>query len=147
MVHRLGLATRVIAISLAAVAGLTACGDDDEALSEDEFVEQGNAICDEGAERTDAIFEELGDDPTDEQFAAAVEETADDIEGQISDLRDLEAPGAIADGVDAALDQAEDDLEEFRAQGAAGQEAATGNPFVESNPLLTDVGLTSCAAE
>jgi len=144
MAQRSRLVVRVLTISLLAVAGLTACGDDDEALTEDEFLEQGNEICDEGTERTTAIFEALGDDPSDEDFERAVEEVADDIDGQIGEIRDLEAPDDIADDVDAALDQAEDDLQELRDQGAAGQAASSGDPFEDSNQLLTDVGLTSC---
>ena len=143
MRHRRGFvwATGVAALL---VNGLSACSDDKETLTEEEFLEQANAICREGTERTEAIGEELGDSPTDEQIEQALDETFDDVEGQIDDVRELAEPEDMSDEVDAALDQAEEDLEAARDKGIELLEAEE-DPFAETNELLTDVGLTECA--
>ena len=143
MRHRRGFGWAV-STGLLAVVGLSACSDDKEALTEAEFVEQGNAICAEGNERTDAIGEALGDAPSDAEVEAAIDELADDVEGQIDDIRDLEEPDEISDDVNAALDQAEEDLEALREAGADIL-TAEEDPFAETNELLNGVGLTVCA--
>lgn len=125
------------------VAGLSACSDD-ETLTEEEFLEQGNEICREGSERTEAIGEELGDSPTDEEIEAALDETWDDIEGQIGDIRDLAEPDELSDDVDAALDQAQEDLDAARDLGADILESEE-DPFAETTERMNEVGLTECA--
>ena len=137
--------TRVLALAAVAVMALTACGDDDDALSEEDFLEQGNAICDEGNEELDAAFEELGDaEPTEEQMEDVAQQVADNVEGQIEDLRALEPPEELADDVDAALDDAQEVVEEFRDQGAAIFQSVE-DPFADVSPKLAEIGLTSCA--
>jgi hypothetical protein len=134
-----------VSAAVLAVAGLSACSDDDkETLSEDEFLEQGNAICTEGNERTASIGEDLGEDPSDEEVEAAVDELADDIDGQIDDIRDLEEPEDLSDDLEAALDQAEEDLQELRDLGAD-IVTAEEDPFAETNELMSEIGLTVCA--
>ena len=64
VMHRLGLAGRVITIGLVAVAGLTACGDDDDTLTEDEFVERATRDLRWRTPSARCPFEELGADPT-----------------------------------------------------------------------------------
>ena len=147
MVNKVGgLVARVVAISLVAVVGLTACGDDAEPLTEEEFAEQGNALCDEGSGAAEEIFTDLDDEPTEEELDAAIGEFADEIDEQIDAIRDLDAPEEIAGDVDAALDQAADDVEGLREQGAAALESSE-DPFAASRPLLNEVGLTSCAED
>jgi hypothetical protein len=124
--------------------GLAACGDDEDTLTEEEFVEQGNAICDEGTERTDAIFDDLGDEPTEEQLLGAVQDVADDVESQIDDLRELAEPDEMSDDVDVALDGADEAVEALRDTSI--EDLQTGeDPFADSRPALREVGLASCA--
>ena len=144
MRHRRSIARGMVCVTVLLTAGTAACGDDEDSLTEEEFVDQANEICDEGSERTDKIFEDLSADSSDDEIEDAIQELADDIEGQIDEIRDLSEPDDISDDVNAALDQAEEDLETMRDQGVDLLEAEE-DPFAETNELLSSVGLTSCS--
>ena len=64
----------VAGLFVAAVAVFAAgCGDDEESLSSEEFLEQGNAICAGVNDELDAAFEALGDsEPTTEELVSRV---------------------------------------------------------------------------
>ena len=145
MRHRRGFvwATGVAALL---VVGLSSCSDDTETLTEEEFLEQGNAICTEGNERTEKMAEDLSPSSSEEDIEAVIDEVADDIQGQIDDIRDLEEPDEISDEVDAALDQGEEDLQSVRDLGAD-IVTAEENPFAETQELMAEVGLTECAED
>ncbi len=91
--RRFGVLGPLLAFALVGAA----CGGD-EALSKDEYIAQGNAICEDANAQV-----EPGDFI--DQFTAAVE-------GQLADLRDLAAPegdenllAALYDDVEAVLDE------------------------------------------
>jgi vacuolar-type H+-ATPase subunit I/STV1 len=126
------------------LGGLSACGDDEDTLTREEFLEQGNEICREGTERTDAIGEDVDVNSTDEEIEAAIDELADDAEGQMQDIRDLDEPDEMSDEVNAALDESEAAMQEVRDAGADIL-TAEKDPFEKANELLEDVGLTDCA--
>lgn len=86
---------------LLALALLGAACAGDEALSKDEYIAQGNAICEDTNARFEVFFSEffadLTEESTLEEFAEMfVGDFADQftavIEGQLADLRDLAAP-------------------------------------------------------
>ena len=139
------------AVALAVIGlAVAGCGDDDkEALTEEAFLEQGNAICAAGNERIDAQFEEQF--PTEESFqdeealADFKDVLEDDIDGQIDDLRDLEPPEELADDVEAMLDTADAALEDVRAQSIEDFTNEEVDPFAEVNELAGEIGLTECA--
>jgi hypothetical protein len=133
-----------------ALLGLLAagCGDDEEALSEDEFVEQANEICDEGADELDAASEELfGDEePTPEELSGFADTFEDSIIGQIDDIDALNGPGDLEDELDPILDDARDAAAEFAEVLRDDPESAFAeDPFSDINERLTELGLTSCA--
>lgn len=150
---------RTTAVLVAALLGLAsvgaACGDDDddgggEALSEAEFLEQGNAICAAGSEELDEAFEGAFEStPT----AEGVKEFFDDvvipnIRDQIDAIRDLGAPDEIDGGVDSFLDGADAKLDELGAMDADELFAlmtSGEDPFAEINEQATNIGLTECA--
>jgi hypothetical protein len=132
------------AIAIAGI-GLVACSDDKPALTQEEFVTQGNAICAAGNTRIEAIFSGLGDAPSEDDLAEAAGQLADDVEGQVGELRALTPPADLADDVDAALDSADSDLAALRDAGAAALSGAE-NPFTATNALLTGIGLTECGS-
>ena len=104
---------------LLALALLGAACAGDEALSKDEYIAQGNAICEDTIAQFEALFSEffadLSEESTPEEFAELFAgDFADQftavIEGQLADLRDLAAPegdenllAALYDDVEAAL--------------------------------------------
>jgi hypothetical protein len=144
---------RVVVVGIAGVAclGLVACGDDDDALSEEEFLEQGNEICAEGSEALDALAErvfEEDEEPTPDQVSEFADEFEDNIDEQIDDLADLNPPEELADDVDAVLEDARGVLDEFVQDLREDPEAvfsAEEDPFADINAQLEEIGLTECA--
>jgi hypothetical protein len=149
--RRIALAV-VLLVGACALAG---CGDDDDALSEEEFLQQGNAICAAGNDRLDAAFGELdleeGEEPTAEQMGALVSDVfVPDVQSQIDDVRALEPPDELADTVEQFLDDAQTALDELEQQAADDPSALFSgdeDPFAEVNAQADDIGLTECADE
>jgi hypothetical protein len=147
----------LIAVLCVGACVLAGCGDDDEALSEQEFLEQGNAICAAGNERLDAAFEdafaemdlEEGEEPSPEQIAAVVLEVfVPDIQSQIDGIDDLEPPDELADAVEQFLDDAQatlDELEQQAEDDPAAVFADDEDPFADVNAQANEIGLTECA--
>jgi hypothetical protein len=90
----------VLGLLLAFALVVAACGGD-EALSKDEYIAQGNAICEDTNAQLEAIISEsvaeLPDEFTPDEFAEVlvgdfVDHFTAAIEGQLADLRDLAAP-------------------------------------------------------
>jgi hypothetical protein len=146
---------RVLVVLMAgslAFLGAACGGDDEERLSTEEFEAQGNQICQEGNDRTNALFEEQFGDLEEEPPADEVEDFIDDevvpsIEQQIDELRDLNPPEDIEDEFEELLDdaqQAADDLGDSSAEELFAEET---DPFEEVNRRAAELGLTACAAE
>jgi hypothetical protein len=132
---------------------LVGCGDDggdsSDTLTETEFEEQANAICEEGNAEIDAGADETFSDVPSGEAPSEVEQTAfvedvvvPGVQDQIDGIRALAAPEDIQDDVDAAMDDAEavlDDLEEDPSL-LFGED----DPFDEINPQLEELGLDAC---
>jgi len=103
---------------LLALALLGAACAADEALSKDEYIAQGNAICEDANARFEAIssefYADLPEDSTPEKFVEVFSEFIDEVtavmEGHLADLRDLAAPegdeellAALYDDIDAVM--------------------------------------------
>src|SRR5687768_4950605 len=93
-----------------------ACGGDDggggERLSQEEFEEQGNQICESHNDEIEAAFTEQFGEAEEEPSADEVESFIDDevvpiIEDQISDMRDLNPPEDVEEDFEALLDDAD----------------------------------------
>lgn len=134
----------------AMMLGGVACGDDEETLTTEEFLDQGNAICETGTTEIDAAGEELfsaGEEPTPEQQTAFVEDTlAPLIQDQIDGIEELNPPEDLEDDVDqmladvqTVLDGITDDPESLF--------GAEEDPFAEVNAQATEIGLTACAGD
>jgi hypothetical protein len=131
---------------------IVACGDDEETLTTDEFVEQADAICAAGTTELDDAFAELygpsGEEPTPEQQTAFVEDTvAPLIQGQIDSGEALNPPEDLQDEVEqwladvqTVLDGITDDPESI-----FGPEAE--DLFAEVDAQASEIGLTACAGE
>lgn len=129
---------------------LAGCGDDGDdggnRLSKAEFLEKGNAICEEGTQEIDAAgqtaFASPGH-PTQQETAAFAEQTVvPSVQSQIDQLRDLSPPEDDQAQVTAILDQAQVAVDGVRANPQSlGQETDSA----KANALAKAYGLTACA--
>jgi hypothetical protein len=126
------------------------CGGDDDddssdALTKQEFIAQGNAICKAGNAEIDAAAEETfakNGQPTPAESDAFVTDTVvPNVQGQIDDMRALGIPEEDADQVNGILDEAEGIVDELEADPSS----IEGDPFAPVNGDLKDYGLTTCA--
>jgi hypothetical protein len=128
------------------------CGDDEERLSEEEFLEQGNAICEEGNDEIDAAIEEIVPDestePSIEEVITVYEETLiPSVQRQIDELRELNPPEDIEDDIEDLLDDADAAVEESSERLEEDPEAfvtSDEDPFAEVNARAEELGLTAC---
>lgn len=148
--------TRLVAAALIVTALLGACGDDDdddgggEALTEAEFIEQGNQICvDAEAEVDEQAEAAFTGEPTPEAIKTFFDEViVPAANDQLAALRDLNPPDELADDVAEALDAAEDRTDEIAAMSADElfELLSSGeNPYAEVDELVVAIGLTDCA--
>ena len=132
------------------LVGVAGCGGDDDissttALTKQEFLDQGNAICEAGNKATEAESEEVFSDgqPTDDEFEQfATDVLVPSIQGQIDDIRALGTPEGDDGEVSEILDSAESDLDDLKSDPSI---IASGDPFAETNQALESYGLTVCA--
>jgi hypothetical protein len=136
--------------ALAVVAG--GCGDDEEQLSSEEFLEQGNAICASVNDELDAVFEALGDSEpsTDELVSLFADTVVPNIRAEIDDLRELNPPDELQeeasqlfDDADAAIDEIEQMIEDDPEAFVESDE----DPFADINERATEMGLVECGDE
>ena len=149
MHHRLlaGLCAGAFAV---AVAG---CDSGDDRLSLEEFLDQGNEICSEGADELEAASEEAFPEDSAEPDIDAIsefflDEFLPNIRGQVEDLRELSPPEDIEDDVEQALDDAEEALDEAEEQIEDDAEAfiqSSQDIFADVNEQMEDIGLDECA--
>jgi hypothetical protein len=148
----------LVAVLCVGACLLAGCGDDDEeALSEEAFLEQGNAICAAGNDRLDAAFDaafaemelEEGEEPSPEQIGAVVLDVlVPEVQSQIDDIRSLEPPDELADEVEQFVDDAQATLDQLEQQATDDPSAVFSDdedPFVEVNAQANEIGLTECA--
>jgi hypothetical protein len=129
------------------------CGDDDgEALSEDEFLRQGNTICAEGEEEIVGAAEELfggGEEPTAEQISDFWNDVVRPrTQEQIDGIDDLEPPEDMQADVDELVDTARAALEELEERVQDDPIAAfesEDDPFAEANAMAEAIGLNDCS--
>ncbi|HJR26093.1 MAG TPA: hypothetical protein VJ804_11500 [Acidimicrobiales bacterium] len=150
---------RLPALLVLALVPLAACGDDDDgggggALSKEEFIEAGDAICREASEDGQSIDEPAANDA--EDLSRFLEEAIEVVGTARSDFAALDAP---ADGeavqqleVDALADSVAT-LEDAKAESDAGDyDAARGivqaaDPEAEAREPLQEYGFEVCGAE
>jgi hypothetical protein len=129
------------------------CGGDDddggdggaEALTKEEYVTQGNQICEEGNAQIAEDAEAIGDAPDQAASESFVTDSlVPNIQDQIDQLRDLGIPEGDEDQVNGMLDQAESALGEIEADPALLFDE--NDPFTEVNDELEEYGLTACSS-
>ncbi len=143
---------RTLLLALLALAGLmfAACGGEDT-LTEEEFLEEANAICSAGNERLQTGAEETfgevpeGEQPSEEQLAEYLDIFTSEIEGQLDDIEALSPPDDLAEDVDNLIESAREVVEDAR---DAGPEILLSqeDPFADVNTLAEDIGLSECGS-
>jgi hypothetical protein len=153
----MGIRIGALAAALALVFGASACGGDDDsssssgstaaALSKDEFVTQANQICADGNKEIDAAGSELfsGGQPSKEEQDQFITETVlPSISDQVDQIEALGAPEGDEDQVNAIIESARSDLDAAEADPSI-LTGGGADPFADTNKLLNDYGLTTCA--
>ena len=141
---------------LAVVSVLAAgCGDDEggEALSKEEFVKQGNAVC----TKYDAEGEKLGDPQSVEEIPAYADKALALFDKQVAEMKELDPPEELRGDFDRFLatgDDAKKFITDLKSAAESndvkkieqiGQEAEARDK--ESDDLATKLGLTECAKD
>ncbi len=138
----------VLAALISVMTTIAACSSDEERLSTEEFLKQGNAICAAGQAVIDEGSTEMfasGEEPTPEQmttFSNDILEPA--VQGQIDGLNELSPPADLEDDVDQMLSAAQTALDKINDDPVA---AFTGeeDPFANVNAQAASIGLTACS--
>jgi hypothetical protein len=149
MHHRIPL-TAGLAIAAVLIAGIAAgCGSSNSsdtstaAISKQEFLAKGNAICKAGDAKQTAAQESLGKNPTAAQTSSYITNTLiPNIQSQIDQVRALGAPSGDEAKVNSMLDMAQADLDKIKSNPALLQQ---GDQFVNFEKVAHPYGLTSCA--
>lgn len=133
---------------------LAACGDDEaEALSHDEYVEQGDAICARLTEETDAL-----DQPTDLPSAVTfLDESLPLARAAREDFAELAAPDdaeevreALLSSIDVSIDAAGRARDAAANDDQAGVEAALAEATeagAASDPVAQEYGFVECGTD
>jgi hypothetical protein len=144
---------RILVSALLVFGVLAGCGgDDDDALTEAQFTEQGNKICEDGGKELDAAGDAAfgSGAPTADDAEAFFDDTAiPNIRGQLDDIEALDEPEDLSDDLDAFLEDARAKLDEIEA--LDGDEllelvSSGEDPFADVNAQANDLGLTTCGA-
>ncbi len=162
MRNRLLICTALACAAFALV--LTGCGGDDDstttteaasgatggesaALTVDEFVAEGNAICAAGNDDLDALANETftAEQPTADQIEQFAGVLVVNVQGQIDALRALSPPEELAGDVDTFLSDAEEVLGQVEADPALLETSDSSDPFIDVNAQAEELGLIECA--
>lgn len=136
---------------LAGTMMIGACGSDEDRLTTEEFLKQGNAICatfDQAMEEANAEMSanpELG--PSEDEIGAYIEDAfAPNLQVAIDDLEELNPPQELEDDVDTFLAYSQTALDEVVDAAASDLESASlgMNSFADFDAQATEIGLTSC---
>ena len=151
----------IAAIGALAVAG---CGGDDDdttdttgasgtsgvtgtALTEEEWVQQADAICAAGDKEINQAGQELFGNQQPSQ--ADIEDFANDvlipnIQSQLDAIRALVPPEEIADDATQLVDAANEALDEIRDDPSLVTASDADSPFADVNQQAQDLGLSDC---
>lgn len=140
-------APRLILAALLATALIaTGCGDDEEeALTQEEWVAQADTICREGDQVINQEAEALGQGrPSPDELEQFTSETlVPEIQSQVDDIDELQPPEEIEADVDEFIDSAQSALDEIESDPSV--LFSDEDAFGETSELARDLGLEDCA--
>lgn len=130
----------------------TACDNEADALTKEEWTKAADAICKTADDGFEKLFET--DFPTTpEKTADFFKKATPVVETEMADLRDLEPPDDIADDVDKALDLGDKGVEDFKAAETDADKATElfgsegGENLTAWGNAFEDLGAAGCNAE
>ena len=147
----------VLAVVALALIG-AGCGDDEKsgdsegsgggsALTKEQFLEQGNAICAAGNAELEAEGAGLGTAPTPGEIEDfALRELVPNIQNQLDELRTLTPPAGDEEQVEEILTAAEEGVAAIKEDPARAFDDAGADPFDTANQLAEDYGLVACGS-
>jgi hypothetical protein len=137
----------LITLSLLLPVAAAGCSGDDR-LSEEEFVKQANAICEEGNQELESAADELVEDgePSQEDLESLIDTAVDNVSAQLDEIEQLSPPEDMEGDVEDLIETARGELQDLQ---DAGADAFTSgaNPFEESNAQARELGLDECGNE
>src|SRR4051794_22917699 len=129
-------------------------GSSGAALSKDEFLKQGNAICDAGNKETDAAGQKAFGNSSAQPDPAAIKAFANDtlipsITRQVDAIDKLNPPKDLEAAVDKLVKDAKAAIVKMKALADSDPASLfSGNdPFADVNKEANDIGLTTCGAD
>jgi hypothetical protein len=154
MRNRIVIIAALVCAALALIAA--GCGGSDDtsttstaaALSEADFLTQGNAICAAGNKEIDQAANDTftGGKPTAaqiEQFAAVL---VPSVQGQVDAIRALTPPADLADQVDTFLSDTEDALAQVKDDPSLLAASDNNGPFAAISDQANQIGLKECGS-
>jgi F0F1-type ATP synthase membrane subunit b/b' len=147
---------RLLLLLVALTLGITACGSDEERLSEEEFQKEANTICSAASDRATELGEELGEElgdgeePTEAQLKETFGKVLDSYDGLIADIEDLDEPEDLESDVKDALDEARTTVDDVREQLNDDPNellSSEEDPFASVNEKFNALGLDECGDE
>lgn len=147
---------RIAGVVLVAFVLVTAAcgGSSSSALSKDEFVKQGNAICQKGNDAINSVGSSQFSGSSQPDPAAIQkffnETVAPNIKKQIDDIAALKPPSDLKSGRDKMVADARAALAKLQSEVASDPNAAfndqSQDPFADVNKEATAIGLATCAS-
>ena len=146
---------RIAGVMLGALVVIAACGGGgSSALSKDEFVKQGNAICQKGNDAIDSTGSSFFSDSTQQPDPATVqkffkETVSPNVKKQVDDLDKLNPPKELQAQVDKLVADARAALTKLQEQIDKDPNAALNSnedPFANVNKEASAIGLVACAS-
>ena len=146
--------------TLAGVAGLVllvgACSSSGggSALSKDDFLKQGNAVCDAGNKEIDAASQKAFGSSSEQPDPAAIKAFLKDtlipsVTRQVDAIDKLKPPKDLEAAVDKLVKDAKAALDNLKKQADSDPASvfAGDDPFSDVNKEANTIGLTSCGAD
>src|SRR4051794_32994976 len=124
------------------------------ALSKEEFLKQGNAICEAGNKETDAAGQKAFGNSTAQPDPAAIKAFANDtlipsITRQVDAIDKLNPPKDLEAAVDKLVKDAKAAIVKMKALADSDPASlfSSNDPFADVNKEANDIGLTTCGAD
>lgn len=142
----LSLGCALVLVGVVGCSGNTgSSGSAGTALTKEELIEQGNAICAAGNEKMDAAMPDwsAGEPavPTAEAFYATVQA---EVTTMVEGLHGLTPPSDLKADYEAMLTEADAALAKIKAEGMDAFYAQEEDPFAKANAIANRIGLTVC---
>jgi hypothetical protein len=117
-------------------------------LTKEQFIQQADAICQEGNQATRQAANDLfsnGQQPTDEQVSQYVNDTlVPTIQSEVDQIGALTPPAGDEDDVQAILAAVSDALDQVKQSPSSLLASGDEGPFAEADRLAVDYGLKVC---